>query len=213
MFDCGDFTLPTSSSSALTKQARWMALAGKTTQTVSSWHSQNASLFRNCVLGVTATGCPVTFLPFIFTAWLSYLLTFIAVHIGYPMVPSLLRYLCCVYSIRDALLGKQGIPWCGFRLPVGQLARESWLEERHWASFGDANWVWKGNILKFLWGLTCQISDESESIISSRCSWKHTAQISTNTDPCVLFTLWSVLCNETAGSVWFKFWEITLKLI
>lgn len=114
MFDCGDFTLPTSSSSALTKQARWMALAGKTTQTVSSWLSQNAPLFCNCVLGVTATGCPVTFLPFIFTAWLSYLLSFIAVHIGYPMVPSLLSYLCCVYSIIDALLSREypGVDLC-----------------------------------------------------------------------------------------------------
>lgn len=107
---CDAFTLPTSSSSALTKRARWMALGGKTTQTVSSWHARTLSKVctLRCELGLTML-CDV--IPFH-----SYGRTLLSVNFysslqGFSMALSL-RTICVVFRARDRLLGKEGIPRC-----------------------------------------------------------------------------------------------------
>lgn len=96
---CDAFTLPTSSSSALTRRARWMALGGKTTQTVSSWHAHSLSVsFRTlrCELGVTMVRMPCDVTPFY-----SHGRTFLSVDLysslqGFSMALSPPGYLCCV---------------------------------------------------------------------------------------------------------------------
>lgn len=69
----------------------------------------------------------MTWLLFIFMAGLSYLLSviiiFIALHRNILWFYH--SYLCCVWSKRDALLSKKGIPCCGFMLLMGQPAQES----------------------------------------------------------------------------------------
>lgn len=92
------FTLPTSSSSALTRRARWMAPGGKTTQTVSSWHAHSLTKFCTlcCELGVTVVRMPYDVIPFY-----SYGRTFLSVNFysssqGFSMALSPQSYLCCV---------------------------------------------------------------------------------------------------------------------
>lgn len=168
MSDYGGCTRPTSSSSALTKLARWMAPGGKTTQTVSRYSL--CEVFTGCCHGRDALWRS----DFIFIPVFSYLFTFMAVH------RDILRFshcwaICVVFRVCEkGLLGKEGIPWCGFVLPVGESAHENWLEERHFASVGETSWTLgeKKTILSFSREKLkiCQICDERMSIVKSRCT-------------------------------------------
>lgn len=60
---------------------------------------------------------------------------------------------------------------------------------------------WGGEHFKFLSGPTCQICDESASIVNSRCSWKHIPWITANPDLCIFHHLITLMFGLIWGNL------------